>query len=94
MYFCRIAYGTSQHLSKGHKNDLVIGNVSMLDSLELKKPTRFVINSGKYMAIMPWIPEFFQPWGGFSTPVLSVLPEDMQKHVGFVLSELHDLPQF
>lgn len=93
-YFCRVAYGTSQHLDRKRPNDLVVGNMSLLDQLGLKRPTRFVINSGAEMVILPWTEEFFRPWSGYRTPVLSTLPEDMQKHVGYVLSELPDLPQF
>jgi hypothetical protein len=94
MYVCRIAYGTSQHIEKAHQNDLVIGNLSLLDQLGLKHTTRFVINSGKHMVVMPWIDEFFKPWRGNSSPVLSRLPDDMQRYVGHVLSEIDDLPQY
>lgn len=94
VYFCRIAYGTSQHLGKAYESDLVIANVSVLNNLELKHPTRFVIHSGTQMQIMPWIEQFFHPWSGFETPILSKLPEDMQKHVGHTLGRLTDLPQF
>jgi len=95
--FCRIAYGTTQKLDKAHANDLVVGNVSMLDDLGLRYPTRFVIHSGRHMVIMPWTSEFFRPWTGYPRPVLSVLPDDMQQHVGSVLSELAragDIPRF
>ena len=94
MYLCRIAYGTSQHLENSHPNDLVVGNLSMLNLLCLKKPTRFVIFSGQQMVILPWTEEFFRPWTGNRSPVLSRLPKEMQHHVGFVLSALRNLPQF
>lgn len=94
IYFCRIAYGTSRNISKAHANDLVIGNMSLLDSLCLKKATRFLTSSGNQMVIMPWTDEFFQPWTGKATPILSMLPEDMQRFVGGVLATLDDLPQF
>lgn len=94
MYFCRIAYGSSKQLDKAHDNDLVVGNLSFLNQLHLKKPTRFVINSGRQMVIMPWTDEFFRPWTNYRTPVLSSLPNEMQRHVGAVLSKLDDLPQF
>lgn len=93
-YFCRVAYGTSAHLDKGHPNDLVVGNLSMLNGLNLKKPTRFVTHSGRHMVIMPWTYEFFRPWNGLTSPVLSYLPDEMQRFVGHVLAELNDLPQF
>ena len=91
--FCRIAYGTT-NLDRAHPNDLEIGNLGILDSLNLKYPTRFVIHSGKQMVIMPWLPGHFQPWSGYSSPVLSKLPDDMQRHVGSVLASLPDLPPF
>ncbi len=94
MYFCRVAYGTTMYLEKRKPDDLVVGNMSMLDALGLKYPTRFVTHSGRHMAIMPWTSEFFRPWSGKSSPVLSYLPDDMQKFVGRILSELDDLPQF
>jgi hypothetical protein len=94
MVFCRVAYGTTQHIDKAHANDLVIGNLSMLDQLGLKKTTRFVINSGEQMVILPWIDEFFRPWTDYPTPVLSWLPEEMQRFVGHVISKLDNLPKF
>ena len=93
-YFCRVAYGTSKHLDRSHTDDLVVGNLSMLNLLCLKKPTRFVIYSGLQMVIMPWTERFFRPWTGNTSPVLSRLPEDMQRHVGYVLGSLDNLPRF
>lgn len=94
LYFCRVAYGTTKHLNKAHPDDLVVGNLSSLNDLELMQPTRFVINSGAQMVILPWSAEFFRPWSGHDSPVLSRLPEDMQRYVGGVLMGLSDLPAF
>lgn len=94
MIFCRIAYGTTKHLDKAHDDDLVIGNMSMLDDLGLKYPTRFVIHTGRQMMVLPWIDEIFRPWSGKDTPVLSTLPIDMQRYVGSVLADLNDLPDY
>ena len=94
LVFCRIAYGTSTNLDRADPDDLVVGNLTILDSLGLKNPTRFVIHSGKQMVIMPWTAEFFRPWSGHNTPVLSRLPAEMQHHVGYILSHLDDLPKF
>lgn len=94
MIFCRIAYGTTKQIEKAHDSDLVIGNMSLLDSLGLKHTTRFVINSGSQMVIMPWTDEFFRPWSGKDSPVLSSLPIEMQRHVGAILSEAENLPEF
>lgn len=93
MYFCRVAYGTTK-IDKARDADLVIGNMSMLDTLGLKYPTCFVIHSGRQMVILPWTEEFFRPWSTYSTPTISTLPEEMQGYVGHVLSSLTDLPQF
>jgi len=81
-------------LDKAKPSDLVIGNLGILNALNLKHPTRFVINSGTQMVILPWIERHFQPWTGFRSPVISVLPENMQRHVGFVLARLSDLPTY
>ena len=94
MIFCRVAYGTTKKLDKAASNDLVIANLSMLDELCLKNPTRFVINSGRHMAIMPWIEDRFQPWSGKPTPVLSRLPEEVRRFVSHTLGTLNDLPKF
>lgn len=94
-FFCRIAYGT-KNLNEGraHRDDLVIANLSILNQLGLKHPTRFVIGRGSDMLILPWTSEFFQPWTGCATPVLSQLPDNIQRHVGHVLASLLDLPKF
>lgn len=94
MWFVRVAFGTTQNISRAHRTDLVVGNLSMLNDLCLVRPTRFVINSGRNMAIMPWTPEFFRPWSGRRTPILSKLPLDMRSFVGDVLGRLDDLPAF
>ena len=93
LFLCRVAYGTSK-IHKAKDDDLTIGNLSMLNELELKKPTTFVIHSGQQIVILPWLPEFFRPWSGRSSPILSRLSNDMQLHVGFILSDLDDLPSF
>jgi hypothetical protein len=92
--FCRIAYGTTKNLDKAHRDDLVIGNLAVLDKLNLKHPTRFVIFSGRQMVIMPWTSEFFRPWSNQKTPILARLPEDIQRYVGAFLAALPDLPSF
>ena len=94
MMFCRIAYGTSKQTGHADNDDLAIANLSMLDQVGLKRPTRFVIHSGAQMVILPWTDEFFRPWMGYQTPILSALPEEMQRYVGHVLSGLDDLPVF
>lgn len=94
VYFCRIAYGTSRNHDRGHPDDLLIGNMSLLNQLCLKRTTRFVIHPGEQMVILPWSTEFFRPWSGYSTPILSHLPDDVEKHVGYTLMQLNNLPQF
>lgn len=94
IYFCRIAYGTTKNVNDPYDGDLVIGNLSLLNQLNLKSPTKFVLNSGSQMVIMPWTSEFFQPWTGYTTPAISRLLPDMQRHVGHDLCALKDLPKF
>lgn len=94
MVICRVAYGTTQLGKHCHDNDLVVGNLSLLNQLNLKRPTRFVIHSGRQMVNLPWTEEFFRPWTGKTSPVLGTLPEDMQRYVGSVLSQLDDLPDY
>lgn len=94
VFFCRVAYGTTQQIDKAHDSDLVVGNMSMLNQLGLKRTTRFVLHSGRQMAILPWTSEFFRPWTGYKSPFLSCLPSDMQRVVGYDLSQLSDLPKF
>lgn len=93
VYFCRIAYGSTQ-VHKARVDDLLIGNLSILDQLCLKKPTFFRLAPGSEMVILPWTAEFFRPWSNRKTPVLSRLPEDMQNHVTSVIKWLPDLPAF
>jgi hypothetical protein len=94
MHFCRIAYGTTQNLDRANDDDLVVGNVTLMNDLGLKRPTKFVIHSGTQMVIMPWTHEFFRPWSGYPTPVLSTLPQNIRRYVGQTLIRLSDLPQF
>lgn len=93
-YYCRVAYGTTQKLDRAHEDDVVIANLSMLNALGLKNPTRFVVFTGSQMVILPWTSEFFRPWTSYKSPVLSVMPKDVREHLGFVLSGLDNLPQF
>ena len=95
-YFVRVAFGTTQNIHKAQPTDLVIGNLSMLNELGLMKPTRFVINAGSRMVVLPWTEEFFRPWTRprKTSPILSKLPDEMRRYVGNVLGRLTDLPQF
>ena len=93
-HFCRIAYGTTKHLELAKPNDLVIGNLSKLDALGLKYPTRFVVYAGSQMVILPWSEKHFHPWSGKRSPILGRLPDDMQNFLGWALASLSDLPPF
>ena len=53
MVFCRVAYGTTKLNGNAEPNDLVIGNLAVLDLLRLKHPTRFVFSSDSQMVILP-----------------------------------------
>lgn len=93
-HYIRVAYGTTKHLDRAKKGDLIIGNMSMLNQMCLKTPTRFVIYSGRAMVILPWTDEFFKPWTNFRTPILSKLPHEMARFVAGTLGPLTDLPKF
>lgn len=96
MHFCRIAYGTSQSGKAWLEPSLAIGNFSMLNALQLKIPTTFVLK-GSSMIILPWTQEFFRPWRGKPSPYLSILPADMQRYVGATLAEAQvrgELPSY
>lgn len=87
----RVSYGTSR-VEKVRWPNLIIGNISHLDSLNLARPTAFVISPGSQWAILPWGEKHFAPWSAFQTPIISRLPKDMQEHVKQVMERLHDLP--
>lgn len=87
----RVAYGTSQ-VGKAQAYDLSIHNLSSLDALNLACPTAFVLTPGSNMAILEWSEVHFSPWQGFSSPIISRLPADMQEYVKEVVSRQPDLP--
>lgn len=87
----RTAYGTGE-VGKVRGTCLTIGNLSHLDSLNLAKPTAFVLAPGDQHAILPWSEEHFAPWRQFSTPIISRLPPEMQEYVQAVLSRTSGLP--
>lgn len=87
----RTAYGTGE-VSKAKGHCLYIGNLSHLNSLNLAKPTAFVLTPGGQHAILPWSEEHFAPWRQFATPVISRLPEEMQEYVATVLARTSNLP--
>lgn len=87
----RVAYGTSQ-VEKVRPPNLIIGNMSHLDALNLPKPTAFVIHPGNQWAIIPWSEEHFAPWSSFATPIISRLPKEMQEYVERTMQGLTGLP--
>lgn len=88
----RVSYGTSK-VEKIRWPNLIIGNMSHLDALNLACPTAFVITPGHQWAILPWGEEHFAPWSAFQTPVISRLPAEMRAHVEKVMKGLPDLPK-
>jgi len=91
-FFIRVAYGTSQIHKIPTPPNLCIGNLSSLDSLNLARPTAFVIAPGSKMMILPWSKDHFRPWRGFASPSIGKLPQDMAAYVKDVISHLEDLP--
>lgn len=86
-----VAYGTTK-TGKLRDDCLVIGNLSTLNALNLARPTAFVLSPGSNLAILPWSAKHFACWSGFSTPVISHIPKDMEGFVMEVLQTLTDIP--
>jgi hypothetical protein len=72
-FVCTITYGTKNIRTQyATPNDVIIQNVSEMNKLGLKTPTRFII-SDEFIVEMEWREPFFEPWSGKSTPILSDL---------------------
>lgn len=92
LVLCRVFYGTSSNLDRRKRDDLYIQSLSALEKLNLATATRFVLCDIKQSTFLPWTNEFFQPWNDSSTPIRSVLPEEMRNFVKYSLAKLAPLP--
>lgn len=91
---CRVAYGTTQNITRGHPRDAIVANLGDMNAAGLQHPTRFVTAQGAAMAILPWNAQFFRPWTGHKSPVLGLLPASEQALLRDHLTWLSDLPNF
>lgn len=86
-----LSYGTGE-ISKVKQHALVIANLSTLNSLNLAKPTAFILMPGRNLAILPWTDAHFAPWTGFKTPIIAHLPHPMKVYVHGILQNVPDIP--
>lgn len=77
-FYVLVAYGTSVTKAGDRPHDFMIGNAVVLDILRLPQATRFDLDRVLWL---PWARPFFNARSGerYSTPVVSVLPEEMQR---------------
>lgn len=84
-YACKIAYGT-KNLKTWLRRDLdvIIQNTSDLDEMGLPMATRFVLDEGALITL-PWSPERFSCWSGYSSPRIGALSVEYQKEFAFIM---------
>lgn len=92
LVLCRVFYGTTQNLHRCKRDDLYIQTASLLDELCLLKATRFVLSDARQSMFLPWMYGPFAPWDDTSTPVRSVLNEEIQQFVKHSLAKISPLP--
>lgn len=69
-FVCLVTYGTKNiNSSYGGRNDIIINNLSYMNKIGLKYPTRFMM-SEVFHTYMPWISPYFEPWINYETPML------------------------
>ncbi len=84
-FYVLVAYGTSKLKSGRRPHDFVVANTTMMDMLRLPQNTRFDLDN---ILWLPWAKPFFQPRDPgvtFSTPIMSVLPAEMQRVLGWAM---------
>lgn len=85
-FLVQVAYGTSNLKLDKRPNDFVIANHTMLDVLRLPQATRFDLDNVLWL---PWAKPFFAPRredDPFCTPVLSPLPDDVKRLLGWTMA--------
>lgn len=82
-YLCQVAYGTS-HLKMTTRLhlDVIIQNAADLSMLGLPMATRFDLDRKLHL---PWTPEFFGVWRGYSSPRISALTEHYIKDYAYCM---------
>ncbi len=84
-FLVQVAYGTTKLKTASRPDDFIIANSVMLDILRLPSATRFDLDT---IAWLPWAKEYFAPReesDPFCTPVVSTLPADMQRLLGWTM---------
>lgn len=85
-FYVQVAYGTSVLKTGRRPDDFVIANSVMIDLMRLPKATRFDLDR---IVWLPWARPWFVPRSQddpFVTPVLSVLPDQMKKILGWTMA--------
>lgn len=79
---CKVAYGTKnlKTLTRGAE-DFIVSNISLMNQLGLKYPTRFVLHPESNRMWMPWKRPHFEPWSGYDSPVIGSMDEDSAKEI-------------
>lgn len=79
----RVSYGTSvlKFPTRGHL-DLFIQNSDHVSQFGLGRATRFDLD---FHAVLPWTPEFFGCWTGYSSPVISRLTEEYVRQYAYIM---------
>lgn len=94
LFWCRVAYATTKNIGHAHPDDLVIGTMSILNELGLKYQSRFCLHPPESQVWLPWTSRHFAPWSGRNTPVLSTLPNELQRdRAAYLSSVVERLPK-
>jgi hypothetical protein len=81
-YACRVAYGTTNlKIVKRREVDLIIPN-GHTRQMGLARATRFDLDR---VITLPWVPPFFDPWTGNTTPKIGALTEAYIRDYAFLM---------
>jgi len=87
LFACRVAYGTSNVKASSRRySDLVIQNLSCMNQMGLKNPTRFVLHPKSNLIWLPWTEKYFCTWSGMSGPRIGSTPINVQKDAAWILA--------
>lgn len=83
MFACQVAFGTKNlKLMQRQHVDLIVQNATSLRQFGLYRATRFDLD---FVVVLPWTPEFFGCWDGYSTPVIGSLTEEYIKDYAYLM---------
>jgi hypothetical protein len=82
-FACRVAYGTRE-LKIIHRRtlDLIVQRAVDIRQFGLKSATRFDLDC---VAVLPWMPRFFDCWDGYSSPQIGSLNEEYIREYAFLM---------